>query len=438
MKKIYMCLVVAVLICPQAFSATKTIVCETKGQDVNREKAIKKALAEAVAQVRGVQISSQDYDFGYRSATADIDYKKNDAGKKVAFDAVSVQTGGSVLRTDIEGLVKTYEVLEEKKIDDNTYEVTLKVWVYDYEPLDQTSRVRLAIMPIKTLNPNYLFGSFIASADELSQKLAQKLSANLTGTNKFAVLDREYILDFAHNRNILVSADSSLEEKAKLGKVLGADYMIVGTISDARLEIKERTSSIIGVPVREHKADFVFDYRLIGSSTRQVKLADTVNIRLEETSEVKKLVKDWDPENLDYRELIDNLVANATNEVVQTIIDRLYPIRIASVDKSGVIIINQGGKKIATGLLLDVFAKGKEIIDVDTKESLGKTEVLVATIKVDKVTPKISYAKLVKGDLLKISEGLVCRYKKAETKTDEGLKSNIEATPKGGVKLPFD
>ncbi len=435
MKRICMSFIITALLCHSGFCATKTIVRTVKGHGVTRDEAIKKALAQAVAQARGVRISSGDYEFGYRSASADIERK--DTGKTVAFDAVSVQTGGSVLRTDIEGLVKTYEVLNEKKIDDTTYEVTLKVWVYDYEAPDQTTRFKLAIMPIKTLSRNYRFGSFTAKARDVARKLAQQLSVRLTETNKFAILDREYILDFARNRNILLSDDSSLEEKAKLGKVLGADYMIVGTVSDARLKIKEKTSKIIGVAIREYEADFVFDYRLIVGPTRQVRLADTVSIRLE-TDEVKKLVRDWEPEDLDYREIIDNLTARAANGVVGTIIDRLFPIRIARIDKNGQIIINQGGRRIITGTLLDVFTEGDEIIDFDTKESLGQTEALIATIRIDKVLPNISYAKLVKGDLPKISEGLVCRHKKIAPQTMEGAKSNIERTRTGGIRLPFD
>jgi hypothetical protein len=169
----------------------------------------------------------------------------------------------------------------------------------------------------------------------------------------------------------------------------------------------------------------------------QVKLAEVVNISLE-TDEVKKLVQEWEPSDLDFREITDNLISKVANQVVETIIDRLYPVRIASIEKNGQIIINQGGKRISKGLLFDIFVEGKEIFDVDTKESLGETETLVATIRVNKVTPKIAYAKLIKGDLSKVSEGLVCRRKKVAKKTLEGLKSDIERTPQGGVKLPFD
>ena len=437
MKKIFFVTIVLVLACPFVFAdETTTKVIETKGQGVNREEAINKALKQAVAQVKGVAVSSLDTDFAYRSATADIDYKKDDAGKKVVFDAVAVNTGGTTLRTTTAGLVKTYEVLSEKKISDNIYEVTLKVWVYDYESPDKTSRLKLAVMPTRTISTSYLFGDLVTSSFDVSRQFSQKLAVALAETNKFAVLDREYIQEFAKERNILIN-DASLEEQAKLGEVLGVDYMLVGTITNAQIENKQRRSAATGRMVNECEADFTFEYRLLVGPTRQLKLADTFNISLE-ADEVRKLVDKWQPSALDYREMRDNFISRVANEIVETIIDRIYPIRIASISGNGQIIINQGGKRISHGLVLEVFADGEEIIDFDTKESLGKTEILIATIKIDKVMPKISYAKLVSGDLTKISKGLICRSKKVEEKVVEGAKSDVEKTPSGGVKLPFD
>ena len=436
MKKIYMLLLVAVMVCPKAFSAPKTIVRQTKGQGVTREQAIDKALYRAVAQAKGIAVSSGRYDFGFQSAGVGFDTK--DTGKSIEFDSVSVQAGGSTRLTDIAGWVKSYEVIDEQKIDDRNYEVTIKAWVYDYEDPEQTNRLKLAIMPIQTLYDSYRFGSYVPSGVEMSLKLSQQLSAGITGTNKFAVLDREYINEFAQNRNILISDDSPIEEKARLGQVLGADYMIVGTISNAQLKIKERASRVIGRPIREYEVDYVFDYRLIAAPTRQVKLADTVNIALEE-DQVRVLVKKWEPEDLDYREMVDNLTARAAKQVVDSIIDRLYPIRIASKNIIGQLIINQGGKRISKGSVLDVFVQGEDIIDFDTKESLGRTENQIATITIEKVTPTISYASLIKGDLDKISPGLICRLRKVVPEKSGGSrKSSIERTPQGGVKLPFD
>ncbi len=435
MKKIYMLVLVAALVCPKAFSAPTTIVRQTKGQGITREQAIDKALYQAVAQAKGIAVSSGRYDFGFQSSGVGIDTK--DTGKSIEFDSVSVQAGGSTRLTDIAGWVKSYEVIDEQKTDDRTYEVTIKAWVYDYEDPEQTKRLKLAIMPIQTLYDSYRFGNYVPSAVEMSLKLSQQLSAGITQTNKFAVLDREYISEFAQNRNILISDDSPIEEKARLGQVLGADYMIVGTISNAGLKIKERASRAIGRAIREYEVDYVFDYRLIVAPTRQVKLADTVNIALER-DQVRVLVKRWRPEDLDYREMVDNLTARVAKQVIDSIIDRLYPIRIASKNITGQLIINQGGKRISKGSVLDVLVQGEEIIDVDTKESLGRTESHIATIEIEKVTPTISYARLVKGDLDNISVGLICRLKKVELEVPGGAKSSIRRTPQGGVKLPFD
>jgi len=437
MKKTYILLLVVALVCPKAFSAPKAIVRQIKGRGITREQAIQKALYQAVAQAKGIAVSSGRHEFGFESAGVGIDTK--DTGKTIEFDDVSVQAVGSTRLTDIAGWVKSYEIIDEQQNDDGTYEVTIKAWVYDYEDPEQTNRLKLAIMPIQTLYDSYQFGNYVPSGIEMSLKLSQQLSAAVTQTNKFAVLDREYIDEFAQNRNILLSDDSPIEEKARLGQVLGADYMIVGTISNAELQIKEKTSGAIGRPIREYEVDYVFDYRLIVAPTRQVKLADTVNISIEkDQDQIRELVKRWEPDDLDYREMVDNLTTRVARQVVDNIIDRLFPIRIAGKNVEGQVIINQGGKRISKGSVWEVFIQGKEIIDFDTKESLGKTEILIATITIEKVTPKISYAKLLKGDFDKISEGLICRLKKVEAKKPKGAQSSIKRTPQGGVKLPFD
>ena len=59
-----------------------------------------------------------------KAQSADI--QQQPSGKTVGIDAVSVQASGSLSQSEISGLVKTYEILEEKKLDDKTYEVKLE------------------------------------------------------------------------------------------------------------------------------------------------------------------------------------------------------------------------------------------------------------------------------------------------------------------------
>ena len=435
MKTICALFAITVIFCSLALAedtALKQV--QVQGRGSTKDEAIKNGLFQAVAQAKGVWVGSADYSFGYGSRSADID--RTNTGKRVEIDAVSVRTEGTLQTTATAGLVKTYEVIDEKKLDDGTYQVTLKVWVYDYKPVDKNARLRLAVMPLKTEEQSYSFINLAMPGDQIADKLAQKITTALTQTNKFAVLDREHFEEYRRERNNLY--DAPIEEQARIGQVLGADYMLVGTITEAGLRIKHSTNeAIAGVTFKEYRADFAFDYRVIVASSRQVKFSDSVRLRLE-TSDVKKLVTKWEPTDLDYKELVDNLIAKAAAEVVNKLSDQLNPPRIASIAADGNVIIDQGGNRLITGTLLDVFKADKQITNADTKETIGSTEILIATIRIDKVAPAMSYCSVVSGDASKLAQGLVCRPKLLPAGEPEGMKSNIERTPQGGVKLPFD
>jgi hypothetical protein len=433
MKTTGMVFLIVALMCAAALGQ-QTTMREVKGQGVDRQDAIRNALFEAVSQARGVRVDSGDYSFGYKGASAG--YDREGPRRTVDFDAVSVQTGGTVFTTEIDGLVKTYEVADEGELDSGLYEVSLRVWVYDHVPVDLTSRRRLAVMPVRTLQQSYTIGELAIPADELSRNFTHRLNAGFTQTNKFAVLDREYIEEFLQERSVLLN-DASLEEQSKLGEVLGTDYMLTGTIADARLEIKQLDSPVVGTPLRKYEADFVFDYRVLVASSRQVRVSDSVAIRME-NEQIKRLVEDWEPGNLDYRELVNNFIMMAARDVVQSVIHRLYPIRIAAVEGERV-IINQGGQHITDGTVLEVVSEGREVIDPDTGESLGLTERVIATLAVERVAANISYASVRRGDVNMLGEGMVCRVMGSQPRERErGRESQVERTHEGGVRMPFD
>jgi hypothetical protein len=419
-----------------AADSNDVIVKEVVGQGSNRNEAIKNALYIAVSQVRGVKVDSGKYELGFSEAGVGIDSQQ--AGKKrIEFDAVSVEASGTAYTTEIAGLVKTYEILEEKKIDDNTYEVKLRAMVYSYAARGDVKRTKIALMPVKALAPSYSFWNLQTPAAVLSNLFVQRLAVALTQTNKFAVLDRENLIDFAREKQMLLSDNTPLEEQAKLAATLGADFLLVGTISEAKIERTDKFLQATGSTITEYKSRFVFNYRLIISSSKQVVFAGIAE-RYLENEELRALSNEWDPKEWDPAQIRDGVITLVANDVVKTIIDRLYPIKVAAIQENGTVILNQGGEKIAVGTLLNVFTEGQEIFDTDTKESLGKVENLVATIRINRIEPKMSFAQVVTGEASKITKGLTCRIKQTTKKDTTGRKPDIGRTKQGGVKLPFD
>ena len=236
---------------------------------------------------------------------------------------------------------------------------------------------------------------------------------------------------------MLFSFDAPLGEQAKLAETLGADYLFVGTINQAQMELIERYLKAANYTSRKFKARFNFDYRLVDSATKQVVLASTAQKYLED-EQVRELADEQNPTEWDSTQLRDAFISLVANDVIAAIIDRVYPISVAAIEGDDQIILNQGGRRMKTGMLLDVYTMGKEIFDNDTGESLGSIESHVATIEIQKVAYTMSMAKVVAGDVSKVPIGSVCRIQKQKRDLGVGMEPDIIRTKTGGVKLPFD
>ncbi len=412
------------------------VVKEVVGRGRNRDEAIKNALYRAVEQVRGVKVDSSRYEFGFQSSGVGV----GDDGpgrRRIEFDSVNVGTNGTVYTTEIGGLIRSYNVLDEKQIDPDNYEVSLQVSVYDYAMRGRTGRVKIALMPAKTQENSYGFLNQTISGDTLSSLFSQRLVAGLTQTNKFAVLDRESIDDFVREKDMLFTFDAPLAEQAKLAETIGADYLLVGTITQAEIQRIDRYLKAANYTARKFKARFNFDYRLIDSATKQVVLATSAQKYLED-EQVRNLADEQNPAEWDPTQVRDAFITLVANDVIAAIIDCVYPISVAAVQDDGQIILNQGGQRMKNDMLLDVFTMGKEIIDNDTGESLGRTESQVATLKIENVTHTMSMAKVVAGDVSKVSVGSICRIRPEKRDLGVGMKPDVKRTKTGGVKLPFD
>jgi hypothetical protein len=78
------------------------------------------------------------------------------------------------------------------------------------------------------------------------------------------------------------------------------------------------------------------------------------------------------------------------------------------VKRDNTVIINRGdGGGVAAGDVFNVFALCEELIDPDTKESLGREEVKVGSVKITQVNPKTSIATILEDT--GIDKGAVLR-----------------------------
>lgn len=433
MKKLTIVLLIA-LFSGVVFSAD-VVERKSRGKGKSRSEAIKQALYDAVSQVKGIAVSSGDVSVALESSTVGIDVEGGD--KTVSIDALAIRGEGTSLKTKSAGMVKSYEVLSESVVD-GVYDVELKVLVYDYQSPLATDRKRLAVMPLRAMGQEFNFLGQKTAAPEMVKLMSKKLTSLLIQTNKFSILDREHIEAFAFEHKILLSDAASVKEKAKLGEVMGCDYLLVGTISRANIKKWTEFSTAIGRNINEYEADFVFEYSIIVAATSQIWLSDEIALSLN-NNQVKSLSKKWRPKRLDLKEMRDNLMTMAAKEVLFGIVDSLFPVKVVKVSANGKVVLNQGGNRFAIGQIYDVFDKGDVLTNPDTGEKIGTEEIRIGQVIVTQITNSITYAKVVSGNVSTIKQGMLCRYQNKSTVAEPEYKQNeIKKTSDGGIKLPFD
>jgi hypothetical protein len=136
---------------------------------------------------------------------------------------------------------------------------------------------------------------------------------------------------------------------------------------------------------------------------------------LYETANIQVLKKDDRTDSVDLQknaELTDEVLINAVRDASQQIADRVvnvaFPAKVlAKTDKQ--ITINRGDTTGAeVGQVWNVMSQGKQLVDPDTGEVLGREEAVVGKARITAVQPKFSTAEVIEGDD-KVAAGMVVR-----------------------------
>ena len=434
-KQYTIVIILSVLIVSNGLSALNAaeVTRVVSGFGVTKKESVDNALLEAIQQVKGLKIAGTEQmhsSFVESSSTHNKKHYSSSSAKSFFNQDVMTQT---------QGLIKSYEILSTVRSEsDQVWEVRIRVHipVYKTPGISPHSRRKIAIIPFRTTRSSYNFRGGHSPSSEISRQFTQKLVTEMTQTRRFTVLDREYMEELLREKNLILSLDAPLFEQMKIGQVLGVDYLLIGTISEANQKQIPYTIQVTGETGYNFSASFIADYRIIVMATRQIKWAANVTLSLG-NDELKILVPSLRGDLIQQA-----LLHKAAKQVVQKVMDNIYPIRVVKVQSNGHLILNQGGVTVSDGEILDVFTKGKKVIDPYTKESLGSAESWVATIRITRVTAKMSYAQVIKGQLSEISEGSICRRQsqaeQIQKKVPSGRTTDVESISGGGVILPFD
>jgi curli biogenesis system outer membrane secretion channel CsgG len=244
----------------------------------------------------------------------------------------------------------------------------------------QAQRKQLAVGKVKTSSSVTADASAKGSANSLlrvAEAIDGQLIDALNGTRKFEIIARSDL-------------DSLLEEGAFTGaglQVGGSDYLLVPVIDDYQDLIERATFEGIGATAGKRKIRLGMVARIYDSTSG--KLIESANFQLDNKN-VEKLLATSSRNGSFSDELLRKIAQEMGGKIANRVVDVIYPARVIALTGPQVTINRGDGTGIRVGQAWAVYALGEEMIDPDTGESLGQSEVKVGTVRIDRVSPKFS------------------------------------------------
>ena len=255
---------------------------------------------------------------------------------------------------------------------------------YGKNDMASTNRYRMVVMPFHSLTDTIkVFGQPLQPSWSC-ETIAAALNDNLTKTRRFTMLDRSFNAEMTDELSHLNSEKSSVSDFKRFQQLFGnCDYMVVGAVKmypSPGTNINQWT----GVTTMNDGPFLEISYRVILVPMSQLKWTGTIVV----------------PYSACRGDSLDTAIASgmsvAAQELCRDIVDNICPMYITA-KTSYELVLNQGGKRIRMGEVLDVFLRGEAIMDAMTGEMLDAPEKKIATVHVTRVDPKISYAVVAEG-----------------------------------------
>lgn len=208
-------------------AGTSEVTRDAEGYGATQAEALTNALADAVGQVRG--------------AAAGMDRTVKETLQTIAGDGAVVVTKTSEPVQDVfavsRGYVRSYEVLESSKSDKGFY-VRIRAVVPEFKSaISDEGKKRVAVLPFRVTVDGYTLTDH-GDAVAFSQRLADKLVSKLAAEKDVVVINRDFFAELGLEKAVL-GADAAPEELSKLGASVGADFLLVGRVQEARTEVVE-------------------------------------------------------------------------------------------------------------------------------------------------------------------------------------------------------
>ena len=395
-----------ILVVSPATLHAEVVKVEATGIGDSRPEAITHALVEGIQRATGVSVD-QSLVSGLVVGTSKLDGKANQTSglSKSSEELHLVQTdsiGQDLIKTRSGGSVKTYIVTSMDK--DNLGRVVVKVMVevdkFKSIAPETANRIRIIVAPFQSSDPAF------------NTQLRDRLIVYLTQSKRFSVLDRAEDAKYQKEMELVTSPAANMSERVRYGQVLGADIILTGKLNTTTIK-QEEVNPITKQTSVTYSVTTDVTFNMIEIATRQIQYSNQFKLRVAGDNE----------------KLLDPIVQKIGSYATES----LFPLRVITRENPNALTINRGGQSLSVGQKFNLVSLGKELIDPDTKEKLGRSETEIGQVEITKVDASVSTAKLVSGAINKSDDLILRRPVEKQADAAQGGSRPV-ATPNPGTK----
>jgi len=314
---------------------------EVVGIGDNKTNAIKDALINAISQVNGQYLASENK-IELTSKIESIDGGAEETGKVTELSNTKIDEITN-------GVVKRFKVISNKQDKNGLFEAKVLATIASYENTNNANRLKVAVLPFYYENKNES-DSYNQQAIDKANQWKREIETGFVQFRKFQVIDKEYDVQLNAELQSYQSKEYQIDELSRLGQKIGADYIITGLV------IPGKQSQL-----NPGKVKFKLALKIIDLATRQIKYS-------KEISNIQKGLKQ--------------------------IIDAIYPIPVLNIEQDQ-ITIGIGGDFIKLGDHFELIKLGEQLNDPYTGEKLGYQETTISDVEIEKVYAKTSKGKII-------------------------------------------
>jgi curli biogenesis system outer membrane secretion channel CsgG len=219
--------------------------------------------------------------------------------------------------------------------------------------------------------------------------MADMLTTSLVKSGKYTVIERKEINAILDEQKLGQTGVVTEQSAAKVGKMLGVELAIVGSVTEFGYSKKDVGGSLKGfsLGVKKQKATVAVDVRLMNTTTGEILKAETV--RKEESASGLR-VGTPDAAFNNESEFDNSIVGKATRAAIDDIVTLIdenseavaFSGKILKVNGSEILFKPGKDAGVETGQRFFVYSKGEDLIDPDTGLSLGSEEKKIGEIEV--------------------------------------------------------